>query len=51
MGFTAAQGVEEYFDWQRLRPEVLEPLRAGRPARYRPYNWLPGLEVDWTNCG
>ena len=43
---TAAQGVEEYFDWQRLRPEVLEPLRAGRPARYRPYSWLPGGGLD-----
>jgi hypothetical protein len=33
---TAAQGVEEYFDWEQLRHEVLEPLRADRPQRYRP---------------
>jgi hypothetical protein len=46
MGFTAAQGVEESFDWQRLRHQVLEPLRAGRPARYRPYSWLPGGGLD-----
>jgi uridine kinase len=47
---TAAQGVEEYFDWQRLRHEVLEPLRAGRPARYRRYSWLPegGLDERWV---
>lgn len=43
---TAAQGVEEYFDWQRLRHEVLEPLRAGRAARYRPFSWLPGGGLD-----
>jgi uridine kinase len=43
---TAVQGVEEYFDWQRLRHEVLEPLRAGRPARYRPFSWLPGGGLD-----
>ena len=47
---TAAQGVEEYFDWQRLRHEVLEALRAGRSARYRPFSWLPegGLEERWV---
>jgi uridine kinase len=26
-------------DWRRLRAEVLEPLRAGRGARYRAYDW------------
>jgi len=43
---TATHGVEEYFDWQRLRHEVLEPLRAGRPARYHPFSWLPGGCLD-----
>ena len=38
---TAAEGVEEYFDWQRLRHEALEPLRAGRRAQYHPFSWLP----------
>jgi uridine kinase len=42
----AAQGVEEYFDWQRLRHEVLEPLRAGLPARYHPFSWHPGGGLD-----
>lgn len=27
------------FDLARLRAEVLEPLRAGRPAAYRRYDW------------
>ncbi|MFE5210389.1 uridine kinase [Streptomyces sp. NPDC056600] len=36
------QGYHLHFDWQRLRDEVLLPLRAGRPARYRPYDWATG---------
>jgi len=27
------------FDWQRLRQEVLEPLRRGQAARYSRYDW------------
>ena len=34
---TAAEGVDQYFDWQRLRREVLEPLRA------------PDLPLDTTH--
>ncbi|HEY8718262.1 hypothetical protein [Pengzhenrongella sp.] len=37
----ATEGVAEYFDWQRLRGEVLVPLRTGRAARYRPFSWTP----------
>ena len=43
---TTTQGVEEYFDWQRLRYEVLEPLRAGRTARCHPFSWRPGGGLD-----
>ena len=39
---TAAEGVDLYFDWQRLRKEAIEPLRAGRVARYRPFDWRAG---------
>lgn len=31
---AAAQGYRQYFDWERLRDQVLVPLAAGRPARY-----------------
>jgi uridine kinase len=34
-----AEGVELYYDWQRMRAEVLLPLRAGTPAEYHPYDW------------
>ncbi|MET9884051.1 hypothetical protein ABZZ20_13055 [Streptomyces sp. NPDC006430] len=32
---------EELFDWpERLRTQVLEPLSAGRAARWTPYDWV-----------
>lgn len=32
---------EELFDWpERLRAQVLEPLAAGRPAHWAPYDWV-----------
>jgi len=39
-----------YYDWERLRREALEPLRAGRRASFRAFDWkrndyLPGLTV------
>ncbi|MPY60138.1 uridine kinase family protein [Streptomyces spongiae] len=37
-----AQGYHRYFDWQRLRAEVLAPLAAGRDAAYRRYDWGTG---------
>jgi uridine kinase len=37
-----ADGVEQYFDWQRLRAEALLPLLAGGAAHYRPFSWEPG---------
>lgn len=37
-----AEGVELYYDCQRMRDEVLLPLRAGTPAVYHPYDWHSG---------
>ena len=39
-----------YYDWQRLRREVLEPLHRGERASFRAFDWesngyLPGLVV------
>ncbi len=31
-----------YYDLARLRTEALEPLRAGRDASFRPYDWSRG---------
>ena len=35
-------GYMRYIDWERLRAQVLEPLREGRAARYERFDW--GLE-------
>ncbi|MFF3615080.1 uridine kinase [Streptomyces sp. NPDC002580] len=49
-GLTPAQGYDRYFDWQRLRDEVLTPLTTGRDAAYRPYDWPSGaLATDRTH--
>jgi uridine kinase len=39
----AAQAV----DWRRLRVEALEPLKAGRPARWRPFDF-EAVQADGT---
>jgi len=37
-----AEGVERYFDWERLRDEALTPMRSGRMATYSPFDWATG---------
>lgn len=37
----------EAFDWQRLRRQVLEPLRNGSQARYQRYDWDRDAMADW----
>jgi uridine kinase len=39
---TAAAKVAGCIDWRRLRTEALEPLLAGRPADYRPFDFATG---------
>ncbi|MFD8568472.1 uridine kinase [Streptomyces sp. NPDC059639] len=47
---TPAEGSDRYFDWQRLRDEVLFPLASGRAARYGRYDWGSGaLAVGETH--
>ena len=41
-GLSPADGVALYFDWQRLRDQVLAPLRAGRPVSYDRFDWATG---------
>jgi para-aminobenzoate synthetase len=42
------QRVAEALDWSRLRAEALEPLRAGRPARWHPFVFEDGRRPDGT---
>jgi uridine kinase len=36
---TPQEKVDRVIDWSRVRDEVLLPLRAGRGASWRPFNW------------
>ncbi len=40
-GWSDADLVDAIFDWARLR-SVIEPLAAGQPVVYRPYDWGAG---------
>ena len=49
--------VAQVIDWRRLRREVLEPLRAGRPAEWHPFDFARvradgtyPLKRDATRC-
>lgn len=42
VSLDATAGVNLYFDWERLRDEVLAPLRSGRSAIYFPFDWVTG---------
>lgn len=35
--------------WDRVEAQVLAPLAAGRPARYRRYDWLAGAFAEWVD--
>lgn len=48
-GLDAEQGYEEYFDWQRLRDQVLAPASQGRPVRYQRYDWDNARMGEWVH--
>jgi uridine kinase len=43
----AEQGYHRYFDWERLRDQVLIPLRDNQAARYQIYDWTTGQLGAW----
>lgn len=44
-----AAGAEQYFVWQRLRREVLEPVRRGDGTlRYQRYDWVEATMGAWA---
>ncbi len=45
--YTPAQKVAEVIDWRRLRRNALEPLLAGKPARWHPFDFTR-LRPDGT---
>lgn len=38
--------VADCIDWRRLRKEALEPLLAGRPASWHPFNFISGFGLS-----
>jgi uridine kinase len=38
----------DVLDWQRLRAEALEPLLAGKVAKWHPFDFAAGLRPDGT---
>ena len=41
-GLSPTEGVDRYFDWERLREEALTTLARREPARYRRFDWVAG---------
>lgn len=46
-GLTAQEGYESYYDWQRLKQEVLQPLSISKVAEFRAYDWQNNKLGDW----
>ena len=40
--------VKDVLNWQRLRTDALEPLLAGKTARWHPFDFAAGLHSDGT---
>ncbi len=39
---TPQEKAEMAIDWKRIRTEVLEPLLAGKPTKWHPFDWKAG---------
>lgn len=46
---TPENGYKRYFDWARMRNELLEPLSRGDRARYQRYDWGINQLAEWIN--
>jgi uridine kinase len=45
---SVAERARDVFDWRRVRAEALEPLLAGRPARWHAFDFQAGPRADGT---
>ena len=49
LSLDAREGMMQYFDWQRLRHQVLEPVATGeRVMRYQRYDWDAAGMGGWV---
>lgn len=46
----AEGGYREYFDWKRLRDQVLLPAHAGEAITYQRYDWVNEKMGDWVSA-
>jgi uridine kinase len=44
---NAQESYEYYYDWQRLKQEVLQPLSASNVAEFRVYDWQNNQLAGW----
>jgi uridine kinase len=45
---TPSERARDAIDWRRLRAEALEPLLAGQPATWHPFDFATGQRPDGT---
>jgi uridine kinase len=45
---TPEQRAADAIDWPRVRTEALEPLLAGKPAKWHPFDFAGGVRPDGT---
>jgi len=45
---TARERAADAIEWQRVRVEALEPLLAGKPAKWHPFDFAAGVRPDGT---
>lgn len=46
--FSVEERLDRVFDWARLRENAVEPLLAGKPAKWHPFDFQSGLRPDGT---
>ncbi len=46
---TPPEGYERYFEWQRLREQVLLPLSSGVNASYQRFDWARKVPGEWRS--
>ena len=44
-------GYNNYYDWSRLKTQVLEPLFRGQVSRYQKYDWEANRLGTWAEVG
>jgi para-aminobenzoate synthetase len=46
--FSIEERFQRSFDWDRLRQDVIQPLREGQPAHWYAFDFVSGLRADGT---